>query len=161
MKLTYLHGLESNNLGEKNDWLKSYSEIFDPYIDYKELNIYQTLRNQIAALQSDVIIGSSMGGFFAYEIAKELNISAILFNPALHSRSITPDMTGHKEGIYKPFMYFIFGENDDIINHIDTIKILENDGYGKQNYVIHNHGHRTPFEVFKREIVYFTENKIQ
>jgi hypothetical protein len=37
VKIAYLHRLESNNLGEKNDWLKSYSELFDPCIDYKEV----------------------------------------------------------------------------------------------------------------------------
>ena len=30
MKIVYLHGLESNNVGPKNDWLKSNYDIFDP-----------------------------------------------------------------------------------------------------------------------------------
>ncbi len=159
MKIAYLHGLESNNLGIKNDWLKSYSELFPPYINYRESNIYQTLKSQIGDFKANIIIGSSIGGFFGYEIAKELNINAILFNPALHSRSMTPDMTGYQKGQYKPLMYFIFGQNDEVINPINTIKIINNDGYDKKKYITLNHGHQTPYEIFKQEIINFTENQ--
>ena len=159
MKITYLHGLESNNLGIKNDWLKTYSELFDPYINYKESKVYQSLKKQIADFKTDIIIGSSMGGFFGYEIAKELNINAILFNPALHSRSMTPDMTGYQKGQYKPIIYFVFGQNDEVINPTDTIKLINNDEYKEKDYIILNHGHQTPYEIFKQEIINFTENK--
>lgn len=152
MKIAYLHGLDSNNLGPKNHWLKSISKLVDPYIDYRKKNIYQIIKSQVLALSPDIIIGSSMGGYFAYEIAKELNIQAILFNPALHSRSYEPDMTDHKIGIYKPIMRFVFGENDEIINPIKTINIIEKEGCVNDNYILYNHGHDTPLEIFRKEI---------
>ena len=158
MKIVYLHGLDSNNLGPKNEWLKSISELVDPYIDYREKYIYQKLKSQVFEFQPNIIIGSSMGGYFAYEIAKELNINAILFNPALHSRSFEPDMTSHKIGNFKPSMYFVFGQNDVIINPIKTIDIIENEDNKDINYALLSHGHDTSLEIFKKEIKTFIKN---
>jgi hypothetical protein len=152
MKIAYLHGLDSNNLGPKNHWLKSISKLVDPHIDYREKNIYQTIKAQVSAFNPDIIIGSSMGGYFAYEIAKEFNITAILFNPALHSRSYEPDMTNYEIGKHTPIMRFVFGKNDEIINPIKTIKIIEKEGYINDNYILCKHGHDTPLEIFKKEI---------
>jgi uncharacterized protein len=161
MKIAYLHGLGSNNLGPKNEWLKSISELVDPHIDYKEYNIYQKLKSQIAAFNPNIIIGSSMGGYFAYEIARELNIEAILFNPALHSRSYEPDMTGHEIGKYSPSMYFVFGQNDSVINPVNTLEIIKRDGYKNEDYTLLDHGHDTSLEAFKKEITFYIKNKIK
>ena len=162
MKIAYLHGLDSNNLGPKNYWLNSISKLVDPHIDYREKNIYQTLKSQVYAFNPDIIIGSSMGGYFAYEIAKEFNINAILFNPALHSRSYEPDMTGHETGEYNPIMRFVFGQNDEIINPIKTINIIKKEGYLNENHILYKHGHDTPLEIFKKEITHgLNENTVQ
>jgi predicted esterase YcpF (UPF0227 family) len=149
MKIAYLHGLESNNISQKNDWLKTFSKLYDPLIDYKEDQIYLKLKLEIAKFEPDVVIGSSMGGYFAFEIAKELNVTAILFNPALHSRSYQPDISGFEKGNYNPKMYFVLGENDAVINPAKTLEIISNDDYVT---LIFNHAHNTPYEVFKSVI---------
>lgn len=159
MKIVYLHGLESNNLGPKNDWLHSISDVFDPYIDYYKPNIYQSLKTKIIAFKPDLIIGSSMGGYFAHEIAKELNISAVLFNPAFHSRSFEPDMTGHNLGNFNPNMYLVLGEKDVVIDPMLTLNYIKK----KENYTytLLSHEHGTPVDVFKREISFFIETHIK
>jgi predicted esterase YcpF (UPF0227 family) len=157
MKIVYLHGLESNNLGAKNDWLKSNYDIFDPYVNYHESNIYQNLKSKISVFEPDLIIGSSMGGYFAHEIAKELNVNAVLFNPALHSRSFEPDMNGHFIGKYNPKMYLVLGKNDDVINSLITIESIKKVGKTNYTYVLLNHEHGTPLEIFKKEINNFIE----
>jgi uncharacterized protein len=159
MKITYLHGLESNNIGPKNDWLKSISDLFDPYIDYRESNIYQSLKSKIIAFQPDIIIGSSMGGYFAYNLAKELDIKAILFNPALHSRSFQPDITKIENGKFNPFMHLVLGKNDAVIDPIKTLDFIKNEGYKNFDYTILNHSHNTSFELFKSEIENFIKSK--
>lgn len=153
MKIVYLHGLDSNNLGSKNEWLKSISELCDPLIDYREKCIYQKLKSQISVFNPDIIIGSSMGGYFAYNFAKELNIDSILFNPALHSRSFEPDMTGLNKTNFKPKMHFILGQKDKIINPIKTIEIIKNENNKNFNYTLLSHGHDTSLELFKKEII--------
>jgi len=157
MRIAYLHGLESNNLGPKNDWLRTISDLFDPSIDYNDKNIYKNLKTKIAAFKPDLIIGSSMGGYFAYEIAKELDINAVLFNPALHSRSFQPDITGHFIGNYNPNVYLALGENDNIIDPMITIGLIKKEGNKNYTYTLFGHEHGTPIEVFKREINIFIE----
>lgn len=155
MKIAYLHGLESNNIGPKNDWLRTVSEVFDPKIDYRQKHIYKTLRDEIKLFQPDLLIGSSMGGYFAFEMAKELNRDAILFNPALHSRSFEPDMTGLETGSHKPHIHTVFGKEDTIINPDKTLDILKNEGL--ETYTTFEHGHKTPFETFKSVIESYIE----
>lgn len=153
MKIVYLHGLESNNIGPKNDWLRTVSEVFDPKIDYRQKHIYKTLRDEIKLFQPDLLIGSSMGGYFAFEMAKELNIGAILFNPALHSRSFEPDMKGLETGKHKPYIHTVFGKEDTLINPDKTLVILKNEGF--ETFSTFEHGHKTPFKVFKNVIKRF------
>lgn len=153
MKIVYLHGLDSNNVSPKNDWLKTFSELFDPQIDYRENNIYQNLKSEVAKFKPNLIIGSSMGGYFGYEFAKEFNINAILFNPALHSRSYQPDMTGLDNGKFKPSIQFVFGKNDTVINAKITMEILIKEGFTNENFTLLNYGHDTSLEIFKNEIL--------
>jgi uncharacterized protein len=160
LKIAYLHGLDSNNLGPKNEWLKKIYEVYDPLIDYREKNIYQKIKSQITEFNPDIIIGSSMGGFFAYEIAKEQNIKALLFNPALHSRSFEPDMHGYIEGNFSPSIHFVLGKNDSIINPFKTIEIIINDGYLVDNYSLLNHEHDTSLKLFQSEITNYIKKKL-
>lgn len=157
MKIAYLHGLESDNLGPKNDWLRTVSEVFDPKIDYRQKQIYQILKDDIKQLKPGLLIGSSMGGYFAFELAKELNIEAILFNPALHSRSFEPDITGLKTGTHKPYIRSVFGKHDPIINPDKSQLILKNEGF--KNLSTFEHAHRTPFDVFKNAIESYMEKR--
>lgn len=157
IKIAYLHGLESNNLGPKNDWLRQISAVYDPFINYYESHIYQKLHLKIRAFKPDLLIGSSMGGYFAYEMAKNLNIKAVLFNPALHSRSMNPDITGHTSGQFFPKMQFILGANDPIIDSEKTIIILKNQGLQNFETKILDHEHGTPFDLFAQEITCFLD----
>ena len=159
MKIAYLHGLESNNIGPKNDWLRTIADIYDPLIDYKKPGIYQDIKEDVIALQPDLLIGSSMGGYFSFTLAKELNIPAVLFNPALHSRSMQPDMQGNESAAYKPKMCFVFGEKDEIIDPYKTIELIAKDGYESNDYMILPHGHKTDFALFKKAIEDFIHNK--
>ena len=77
MKIAYLHGLDANNLGPKNLWLKTICDLYDPQIDYRKKKIYTEIKKEILNFNPEMIIGSSMGGFFAYELAKEMNKKAI------------------------------------------------------------------------------------
>jgi len=159
LKIAYLHGLDSNNFGPKYDWLNSISELFGPSIDYRENRIFHKIKKEIQKFQPDFIIGSSMGGYFAYEIAKELNIKALLFNPALHSRSYEPDIYGLENNKFNPTMYFILGKNDSIINPYKTIEIIENEGFTYQDFSLQSYAHDTSLELFKKEVLSFIESQ--
>lgn len=165
LKIAYLHGLESNNIGPKNDWLQHIAIVYDPQINYHEKHIFQKILLEIKTFDPNLIIGSSMGGFFAYEIAKMLNIKAVLFNPALHSRSMNPDMDGLRSGKNKPATIFILGKSDEIIDPKVTLKINALEKNENVSTKILDHGHGTPFDVFQNEISDFItsnfENKVK
>lgn len=153
-KIAYLHGLKSNNQGPKNTWLRSISnKVYDPQIDYRKAYIYKKILTEITEFQPNFIAGSSMGGYFALHLAQQLNIPALLFNPALQSRSVEPDMTGFLNKNFTPQIFTVFGKNDQTVNHQDSIISLKK----FNDYKIFDHGHRTPIEVFKTAILEFIE----
>ena len=154
MKIAYLHGLESDNIGPKNDWLKNVAEVYDPLINYNEKGIYKRLLKEVKEFAPDIIIGSSMGGYFSYEIAKTLSIPALLFNPALHSRSFQPDTTGLSGNWNNPKMHIVFGKTDDVINPHRTLDLIDQK---KMTWEFFNHAHQTPSKVFIREVKKFAK----
>lgn len=150
MNIVYLHGLEARHTGEKVDWLKSkFDQVWAPQMDYRNPKLYKETFNEIKKLKPDYIIGSSMGGWFAFLIGSQLGIPTILFNPALQNRSFDPkvDMTGMKSGIHNIF----FGKNDDVVIPSETQETLKSKK-GKFNIDWYNGGHRVPFDIFRDSI---------
>ena len=89
MNVWYLHGLESKAGGPKVDYLRKVSDkVFAPEIKYTNPNTFDVLLNLAKEDKPDLIIGSSMGGYYADAIASHFGINVLLFNPALHSRPI-------------------------------------------------------------------------
>ena len=138
------------NKGIKNDWLREVSIVYDPLIDYKADKIFSKLIDEIAYFKPDLIVGSSMGGYVAYLIANELQINAVLFNPALHSRSFEPDTLELTNKLTYPEITIVLGVNDQVIKSELTKTMFSR----RANITIieYSHGHRTPFDVFKTEI---------
>jgi hypothetical protein len=92
-----------------------------------------------------MIIGSSMGGYFAHAIGTTLGTPVIMFNPALHSRSFNPYgvVNGEKpiDGVC------VLGMNDDVIDPIKTYNMLK-DAENLAIIPIQGAGHRTSFADF-------------
>ena len=150
MKVAYLHGLESNIKGDKNLLLKTlFDDVYDPLIDYSKDGVWERLYKGLSKFKPDVIIGSSMGGWFAYNYGKKMGIDTILFNPAMQDRSIEPkvDTSGKK----KPFNKVIFGMHDVIIDPKKSEEFLKADK-AKFSKTVENMGHRTPYGVFGKHL---------
>ena len=93
MKIVYLHGLESSSRpsNPKIKWLKeNFTQVYAPSMDYRNTQTFSKVLAEIKSINPDLIVGSSMGGYFGYLIGSTLNIPTCLFNPAVHSRSIEP-----------------------------------------------------------------------
>lgn len=95
--LIYIHGFRSSPLSGKSRALK---KIFPGII----LATYDTLHPDIAFLQLDaligeavkrqsILIGSSLGGFWAYQFAKRYALSCVLLNPCMRPEvTLRPDI---------------------------------------------------------------------
>ena len=143
-KIVYLHGLESEAGGPKVSFLAEKGTVYAPKIDYKTLDLNEFI---LSLGMPDLIIGSSMGGYVADIIGSQLGVDVLLFNPALHSRSIdTNYKVNYGTETYKRTI--ILGTKDDIINPEET-KMLWPVGYNKAKFdEIEDMGHRTPLDVF-------------
>jgi len=141
-KIVYLHGLESNQGGKKVEFLSSKGMVYAPSMDYKNLNLDKFI---LTLGIPDLIIGSSMGGYIADIIGSRLGVDVLLFNPALHSRSINVDYEYYGNTYNRTI---ILGTTDKIIDPKLT-KNLWSVHYNDPTFdEIEGMGHRTPFSVF-------------
>ena len=160
MKVVYLHGLQSKPTGEKIDWLKNnFSDVLAPKINYLNKNSFNNIYKKVKEFKPDLIIGSSVGGFFGYYIANSIGVNTILFNPALHSRSIKIDVD--KSGNKKVTHNLILGKNDTVINSTKTKKLIRN---LRGNFKIFDfngeHGIRTDtFKDIIKKVLNMNENR--
>ena len=85
MHVLYLHGLESKPTGPKMRYLKDrFENDYAPEIDYEHPDAFEEILDLCIAEEVDMMIGSSMGGFFAYAIGPTLGTPVIMFNQAWH-----------------------------------------------------------------------------
>ena len=146
----YLHGLESSNVGDKVDFLKSKANIIAPSMDYSDPSLEQKLLYIVEKFQPDLIIGSSMGGHVGLMLANYYNINAIVFNPAIHSRSIEPklDRLAAREPNFNFQPVVVLGLEDDVINPLISKEILDDSLFYCDIEEVEDLGHRIPFDVF-------------
>jgi uncharacterized protein len=161
MNIIYLHGLGSNQGGEKVSFLSDKGYVFAPEMEYNHNeNLFEELLNEIKTEHSspDLIIGSSMGGYFAYMLASHFeDIPVLLFNPAFHSRSINMIKKALKlpnniyKGPHEVKGVIALGDEDNVVPPKKTIKFLT-DNDELNNFEIINMeeiGHQIPLYMFR------------
>ena len=84
-KIVYLHGLESESGGPKVSFLAEKGMVYAPNMDYVTLDLQEFI---LTLGMPDLIIGSSIGGYVADIIGSQLGVDVLLFNPALHNRTM-------------------------------------------------------------------------
>ena len=159
-KVLYLHGLESNQGGPKVDFLANMFITHAPAMDYRDPFIAVKLAHIMENFQPDLIIGSSMGGYVADILAETYGTAAILFNPAIHSRSINPAIEYPIEGEQADLQekkLVVLGKNDELIDPYITKLMLENNFNYK--IVLEEMGHQTPLNIFIDTIINY-ENEL-
>lgn len=144
MKVVFLHGLESFGKQKKEYLQAQFDEVFAPIIDYRKETVWNELYEQIKDFQPDYLIGSSMGGYFAYLYAQHFNIPILVFNPALQGRSVNPIVD--QSGEFQPNCTVVLGENDQVINPSLTKKKLVE--YSSIEIYEENIAHRIPQDIF-------------
>ena len=157
----YFHGLESSQGGIKVQFLDQEVDFLEaPAMDYTKEGIFEEWLDYVKNEEPDLIIGSSMGGYFAMALATHTGIPVLVFNPAIHSRSI--EIKGLESGTEKLAGLVVLGKKDEVINPGPTISMLQ----GTQNTldisIEKEMGHRVPLDVFidmYNKIAYNGENR--
>ena len=141
-KIVYLHGLESEQGGNKVSFLATKGTVYAPAMDYETLDLDEFIHT---LGMPDLIIGSSMGGYVADIIGSRLGSDVLLFNPALHSREIDPEYEYYNNGYIRTI---VLGTEDNVINPELTKKLWSIHGNEAEYDEIEGMGHRTPLDVF-------------
>jgi len=141
-KIVYLHGLESESGGTKVSFLAEKGMVYAPKMDYETLDLDEFI---YTLGMPDLIIGSSMGGYVADIIGSRLGVDVLLFNPALHNRSIPVNHEYYGE-TYKRTI--VLGTEDDVIDPEVTKNLWSVHGNKAIHDEVEGMGHRTPLDVF-------------
>ncbi len=158
MKILYIHGLDGSLGDDKRAILQKYGTVLSPAIDYRtEYNSIELMVEQYKNDKIGAVIGSSMGGFVGYYISDAYQKPALLFNPALASRSVRQKVPTYKQPLLG-FKHIVLGGNDDVIFAKDTLEFLGKNFQKHTNYHINirqNLGHQTPVDIFEEEVKEF------
>lgn len=161
MKIAYLHGLESDPGGPKVEYLESQGHtVYAPAMIYKDTDCFRATLNALSVFEPDLIIGSSMGGYFAFEIATRLGCAALLFNPALHSRSFEPNVPMDDMLTRKQIdCLVVLGRADDVIPFRETVNMIceSSEISDSSELMIRDHGHQTPYDIFVESVNYMVK----
>ena len=146
----YLHGLESSNVCDKVDFLKEHNIVLAPSIDYRKPNIEEELMYMVESFGPDLIIGSSMGGFVGMLLANHYNVDCLVFNPAIHSRPIEPNLNKLISSDIDPSFIpvIVLGLEDEVIDPAKSEDMLEQADFYCDIERVEGLGHRIPFDVF-------------
>lgn len=100
MNIIYLHGFKSSALSIKGQQLKHY------FLSHSQVNVHlpdlnqppdqviQHVSNLIESLDEVVLVGSSLGGFYATQLVAKYSIPAVLINPAMRPWQLFRNLFG-------------------------------------------------------------------
>jgi hypothetical protein len=149
-RVAFFHGLESPPRSEKNDALeRMFTHIYAPAMDYTDPKLFDTVLAEVKKQKVGLLIGSSMGGWFAYCISTLTGIPTLLFNPAVQGRSLDPKV---KMGSSPANHTVVLGKKDAVIDPNKTIDWFTKNGVGTPHYNWEPIEHRIPIDVFMRWI---------
>jgi len=84
-KILYLHGFASCGEGNKSTELKKYfgeTNVLSPDLSPSPFDTIEIIERVLGSEDIDLIIGSSLGGFYATHLAEKYGMKALLLNPS-------------------------------------------------------------------------------
>jgi len=158
LRVAFFHGLESSPKTDKNEFLEKFDYVYDPPMDYRDNGLFERTLAGVKKNKIDLLIGSSMGGWFAYCIGTLTGIPTLLFNPAVHSRSFDPVV---RMGTKRAVNTVVFGRNDTDIVPKESYNYFLKNGIGTFYYNYESNGHRTPIDIFSKWVNYCEKKMVK
>ena len=132
MRIAYLHGFNSSSKPD-SDKAKLLSELGDVFqVSYNSCEhpdtIYDDLYAQLKEIDPDVVMGSSLGGYWAARLGYTFNVLSVLLNPSIEPHETLLDVVGEN-------VNFVTGEKgilqkesvlayDSILNYKHSMLVL-------------------------------------
>lgn len=156
-KIAFFHGLESTTVSDKTEYLQNnFVDVYTPAMDYTKPGLFEEILAEVKKRNIDLLVGSSMGGWFAYCISTMTGIPTLLFNPAFHSRSMEPKV---KRGSMKAKHTAVLGKADDVIDPYQSLSWIKTNGVGNFQTNFENNNHRTSIGLFRKWVGKSTINE--
>lgn len=140
--------------------MEVYGNVTAPTFDYRNPVILEGINTSFEYDENTILIGSSFGGYLAYEFSMHYDIPCLLFNPALVFRSI-PGLSGNaeaQENKITNLTYVVLGKKDTIINSSLNMAYVNRYIKGPSKIVTEEDmKHRIPLPIFQRHVKVFFE----
>ena len=126
--IIYLHGFRSSPQSEKAQALDAYlkgisypGEWFIPELAHSPAKIEKQLDELIKGRGDRPVglIGSSLGGFFAYAMAERYGLPAVLINPAAYPYDLMNDYLGTQTNLYTGESFEVTREDVERLRDLD------------------------------------------
>lgn len=127
MKMYLIHGKNSNkNSYTLNNFLKVTPNIdvqfieYDSSLSFKE--IYDIIDSQLQDItEDDIIVGHSLGGYFALIFSSKYNTKKILINPSLHPKGY-PELRSEVKSFNRAGLCLTSSEDEVLENNYEVCK---------------------------------------
>jgi hypothetical protein len=102
MNIIYLHGFKSSALSIKGQLIQVFCQQHPSYqVHLPDLNmppeqVLAYVSEMIQSLEDVVLIGSSLGGFYATQLVAKYGVPAVLINPAMRPWQLFHDLFAHE-----------------------------------------------------------------
>jgi len=115
--LLYIHGFASSGHSHKVQLLRQhFDEVYAPSLSHIPQLALETLEQFIDAMaEPPLLIGSSLGGFYALYLSQRLSLAAILVNPVV---KLTPEIE-QLRGMHRN--YFDQSQFEFTANHLESL----------------------------------------
>lgn len=140
MKILNIHGYKGNAENSAYFALKELGhDVISPQLDYdaeSPENILSSLSAVLSDSKPDVIVGTSLGGFFALLLSIESGLPSVLVNPCLMPFVTLPQLGyggdisgfirlfGRFSELGKSSVFAVIGGRDEVISYHDLTKRL-------------------------------------
>ena len=98
MNIIYLHGFQSSTLSIKGQFIQAFCQnqhhVHLPDLNMPPQQVLAHVSAMIECLDQVVLIGSSLGGFYATQLVAKHAVPAVLINPAMRPWQLFHDLFG-------------------------------------------------------------------
>lgn len=120
-RVIYIHGFNSSPLSAKaqllGEFLGRYNVDYQvPLLNHQPLEALVTIERMINS--DTVLVGSSLGGFFATYLSQKYRVPAVLINPAVAPHELMNSFLGYQYNPYQQYHYEL------TLDHVAQLKQL-------------------------------------
>ena len=127
MKMYLIHGKNSDkNSITLNAFLKTIPDEEYTFVEYDSLlsfkEIYDIIDSQLQGIsEDDIIVGHSLGGYFALIFSSKYNTKKILINPSLHPKGY-PELRSEVKSFNRAGLCLTSSEDEVLENNYEVCK---------------------------------------